>query len=74
MIHHLKIKYEYAVLHFRGVKDWEIRKFDRLFKVGDTIQFTVIEFDFVYSRTITNLYTQTDHGLKEDYLIISISK
>ena len=68
--HHLKIKYEYAQLQFRGLKDWELRKNDRDFKAGDTIIFSVLEFGFMYSRKITNVFD--DFGLQKGYAILSL--
>lgn len=72
MTHHLKIKYEFAQLHFQGKKDWEIRENDRNYKVGDTLIFSVIEFGFMYSCTITNVFSDTRYGLKEGFVILSI--
>lgn len=73
MTHNLKILYLYAQLHFRGLKDWELREFDRPFAVGDTIRFTVLEFGFVYYRKITHIYSDPSFGLADNYIIISIS-
>ena len=74
MVHDLKIKYEFAKLHFIGKKNWELRKNDRGFKVGDLIRFRVLEFGFVYTRRINSIYENTDYGLKEGYVILSIEK
>lgn len=70
--HQLKIKYEFAQLHFQRKKDWELRKDDRDFRIGDTIIFSVIEFGFMYTCTITNIFRDTEYGLKEGYVILSI--
>ncbi|PKB18365.1 DUF3850 domain-containing protein [Flavobacterium sp. 5] len=70
--HYLKIKYEFAQLHFQGKKDWEIRYNDRDFRTGDTIIFSVIEFGFMYSCTIINVFSDLQFGLKEDWVILSI--
>lgn len=70
--HHLKIKYEFAKLHFQQNKDWEIRYNDRDFRPGDTIIFSVIEFGFMYTRTITNVFNDTEYGLKDGWVILSI--
>lgn len=72
MTHQLKIKYQYAQLHFKGLKNWEIRHNDRDFKTGDFIIFSVIEFGFMYTCEITNVYSDTDNGLHEDYVILTI--
>lgn len=78
MIHDLKINYEFAQLHFIGKKNWELRKNDRDFKVGDTIQFTVVEWEsssnWKYERTITNVFDDTSLGLQDGYVILSIEK
>jgi DNA-directed RNA polymerase subunit E'/Rpb7 len=78
MTHNLKIKYEFAKLHFIGKKNWELRKNDRDFKIGDTIQFKIIEFenssDWSYERIITNVFDDTSLGLKDGYVILSIEK
>lgn len=70
--HHLKIKYEFAKLHFEQNKDWEIRYNDRDYRIGETIIFSVIEFGFMYSCTITNIFSDTAFGLKEGWVILSI--
>lgn len=70
--HHLKIRYEFAQLHFQGKKDWEIRKNDRDFRTGDNIIFSVIEFGFMYSCTIVNIFRDTKNGLQDGYVILSI--
>ncbi|MDL2141195.1 DUF3850 domain-containing protein [Flavobacterium tructae] len=78
MVHDLKIKYEFAQLHFIGKKNWELRKNDRDFKVGDTIRFTVLEWEsssnWKYERTITNVFEDASLGLQEGYVILSIEK
>jgi hypothetical protein len=70
--HQLKIKYEFAQLHFQGKKDWEIRYDDRDFRTGDTIIFSVIEFGFMYSCTIVNIFRDTQCGLQDGFVILSI--
>lgn len=70
--HHLKIKYEFAQLHFQQKKDWELRKDDRDFRTGDTIIFSVVEFGFMYSCTIVNIFRDTHYGLQDGYVMVSI--
>ena len=76
--HDLKINYEFAKLHFEGRKDWEIRKNDRDFKVGDLIKFNIVEFasstGWSYTRKITHVYKEAEYGLEEGYAILSLSK
>lgn len=78
MTHNLKIKYEFAKLHFIGKKNWELRKNDRDFKVGDTIEFKILEFEnssnWSYERIITNVFDDTSLGLQVGYVILSIEK
>jgi hypothetical protein len=78
MIHDLKIKYEFAKLHFEGRKDWEILKNDRDFKVGDLIKFKITEFasstEWSYTRIITHLFEDANFGLEEGFVILSLSK
>mgnify|MGYP003612581883 CR=1 FL=1 len=77
MTHDLKIKYEFAKLHFEGRKDWEIRKNDRDFKVGDVIKFKIVEFStstgWSYTRKITHVFEDTNFGLQEGYVILSLA-
>ena len=72
-IHTLKIEEKYALLHLCGVKPWEIRKFDKPFKNGDTIVFKINGTDKDYARKIIYVYSGTSHGLKRGYCIISLS-
>lgn len=86
MNHILKINYEFAQLHFLGLKDWEIRKNDKDFKVGDTIQFQIIELENSkswvsedmksYKRIVTNVFSDPEQkfGLQPDHVILSIAK
>lgn len=72
MIHKLKISQEYAQAYYDGLKPWEIRKNDRGFKVGDSIEFQIIGSG-KYIREIIYLYEGAEYGLKEGYCIITIS-
>ena len=86
MNHILKINYEFAQLHFLGLKDWEIRKNDKDFKVGDTIEFQITELENssnwvfqrvrTYKRIITNVFKDPEQkfGLQPDHVILSIAK
>ena len=86
MNHILKINYEFAQLHFLGFKDWEIRKNDKDFKVGDTIEFDIIELENsenwvsekirTYKRIVTNVFKDPEQkfGLIPGYVILSITK
>lgn len=74
--HQLKIKYEFAKLHFQGNKNWEIRRNDRDFQEGDIIEFTITEvidnIHKTYTRQITNVFDKEIYGLKKGYVILSI--
>ncbi|WP_329804995.1 DUF3850 domain-containing protein [Flavobacterium facile] len=72
-IHNLKIKEEYAKAYFNGLKQWEIRKNDRDFKVGDIIEFNVIDKDIIYRREIIYLLEGGQFGIEKGYCILSLS-
>lgn len=72
MIHELKIKQEFAEEYFKGNKPWEIRKNDRDFKVGDSIEFTIIEGGLKYSRDIAYIFQGGEYGLDKDYCVITL--
>lgn len=80
MTHHLKIFSKYANLHLRNKKNWELRKNDRNFKVGDKIKFTIVSNitglpmgNDGYTRTIDFVFEGGLYGLEEGYCILSIS-
>jgi DNA-directed RNA polymerase subunit E'/Rpb7 len=72
-IHELKIKQEYAIEYYAGRKPWELRKNDRNFKVGDTINFTIIETGCMYSRKIEYIFEGGEYGLEKGYCILTMS-
>jgi DNA-directed RNA polymerase subunit E'/Rpb7 len=71
--HELKIKQIYAIDYYDGNKPWELRKNDRDFKVGDTINFTIIETGFKYSRDIIFIFKDAEYGLEKGYCILTLS-
>lgn len=71
--HELKIKQEYAIEYYAGRKPWELRKNDRNFKVGDTINFTIIETGCKYSRDIEYIFEGGEYGLEKGYCILTMS-
>jgi len=73
MIHKLKIKKEFAELFFKGLKPYELRKNDRNFQAGDIINFTIIESNFKYTRTILHVLKNFEFGIYPDYCIITLS-
>lgn len=72
VIHQLKIKQQYAIKYYEGLKPWEIRKNDRDFKVGDFIDFTIIENSCVYRRKILYVFLGGSYGLSDDYVILTL--
>ena len=72
--HNLKIKMQYAWAVKLGIKTFELRKDDRGFKVGDLIEFTVIDGELplpVYQITYV-LKGVPEYGLADDYCILAI--
>jgi len=75
--HELKIKEQFANDHRLGLKPWEVRKNDRNYRVGDTIQFNVVDENAVYTgerytRVISYLFEENYAGLLTSYCIFSI--
>lgn len=73
IFHELKIKQEFAVKYYNGYKPWEIRKKDRDFKVGDSINFTIIETGHKYTREIIYVFEGEEYGLKKGYCVLTLS-
>lgn len=73
MTHRVKIKKEYASAYYEGLKPWEIRKNDRDYKVGDIIEFEIIDHGGIYQREITYLFEGGQYGLEEGYCIMTLS-
>lgn len=78
-IHKLKILPQYAELHLMDKKNWELRKNDRDFKIGDKIDFEIIDQpkSFLghgfYRREIDYVFKGGEYGLEDGYCILSIS-
>lgn len=51
----------------------ELRKNDRDFKVGDTIEFTIIETGCKYSRDIIYIFEGGEYGLEKGFCILTLS-
>jgi len=81
MKHELKILQKYAELHLTNRKFWEIRKFDRDYKKGDSIDFTICDNETgeslvgtqKYNRNIDYVFLGGVYGLEEGYCILSVS-
>ena len=72
-IHEFKIKQKYAIEYYEGKKPWELRKNDRNFKVGDVINFTIIETGCKYSRKIEYIFEGGNYGLKKGFCVLTMS-
>lgn len=73
MIHRVKIKQEYAEAYYNGLKPWEVRKNDRNYKVGDTIEFQIIESGNKYQREIIYIFEGGVYGIQEGYCVMTLS-
>jgi len=81
MIHCLKIKQCYLIHILEGIKTFEVRKNDRDFQVGDTIQFIPLEDDnyncFSVRLTIPDYrinYILSDFGgLQQSHVCMAIT-
>ena len=75
MIHNLKIKKEYMDAISSRKKTFEIRKNDRNFQVGDTLNFTIVETGAEYPHLFIVTYVLKDcpeYGLQDGYAILGI--
>ena len=77
--HILIIEQRFAILHEGAIKKWELRFDDRKFKQGEFIEFIVIDDNtqqptgHVFYRRILDVFNQTEYGLQEGYVILSLS-
>lgn len=77
--HKLKIKPEFMIDILSGNKTFEVRKFDRDYKIDDIIMF-VIQFDnpvFYYKQwRITYILDHDDfpEGIKKGYCVLGIKE
>ena len=79
MNHILKIKEVYYNHIVSGSKDWELRKDDRNYKIGDTLEFIIVENDVVIRITpvrfeIIYLFYPDELGIMNQFCIMSIKK
>lgn len=75
MIHKLKILPQYFEDKLQGMKKWEVRKNDRPFKDGDTLQLEEWSEETGYTgrllqEYIKKIYTEAP-GIKEGYIIMN---
>lgn len=84
MTHKLKIREEFFNALINDEKTYEIRKNDRDYQKGDKIYFTKmicqdgsieeIKPQVLGEFIITHVFSNTEYGLKEGYVILSIKK
>ena len=79
MNHILKIKEIYYNHILSGEKTWELRRNDRDFKIGDTLEFVIVENDIIVRASperfdIVYLFYPDELGIMIDYCIMSIKK
>ena len=79
MNHILKIKEVYYNHILSGEKTWELRRNDRNFKIGDTLEFVIVENDIIIRTSperfdIVYLFFPDELGIMIDYCIMTIKK
>ena len=67
-IHDLKIDAPHLIALMSGKKKAEIRKNDRFYQVGDTLNF----FEYDVKSTITHI-TDFPEGLRDEYVCLSVT-
>lgn len=78
-IHHLKTWSRYFHDIDCGLKDFELRKKDRNFKVGDVLmleevdEFSLLSTGKVIQKTIKYILEGGEFGLHSDYVILGMS-
>ncbi|WP_304341582.1 DUF3850 domain-containing protein [Metaclostridioides mangenotii] len=72
--HSLKIQSKYFDAVLNNKKNFEIRKNDRDFKIGDTIVLREVKIDELYTgRTISGIITYiTDYEQKDGYVVLGL--
>lgn len=77
MTHEIKIHEKYAREHLRGTKPWELRKNDRDYRIGDYIEFTIVDAynkptGYNYTRKIIDVFHGGVYGLQNGFCIITL--
>jgi len=79
MKHILKIEQHFLLRHLEGKKTFEVRKNDRDYQVGDTIEFLPLESETLniwdYWEKIPKFvvtYVHTGLGLEEGYCVLAV--
>jgi hypothetical protein len=79
-VHKLKIKEKYAIQIELGNKNWELRKNDRGYRVGDVLQFRVFDDNLketpkeLKDMQVTYVHKGGEYGLDKDYCILSLKE
>jgi len=79
MLHRIKIKQCYLIHILEGIKNFEVRKNDRDYQVGDKIRFLPIE-DENYDVYLTEknipeykiIYVHEGYGINATYVVLGI--
>lgn len=79
MNHILKIKEIYYNHILSGEKTWELRRNDRDFEIGDTLEFVIVENDIIIRASpkrfeIIYIFYPDEIGIMIDYCIMTIKK
>ena len=74
MTHELKIDSKYFELVQDGIKNWEIRKNDRKFKVGDIVRLKEYENDTFTNRELIRriIGIFNEFGLEKGYVVLTL--
>lgn len=74
MLHTLKIQSRYFKDVVSGLKTFEIRKNDRDYEVGDTLELEEIDDDFEYTgdRCYREVTYITDYAQQDGYVVMGI--
>lgn len=73
-VHSVKIQGKWSDKFFAGLKLWELRLNDRNYCIGDFLEFHVIGSSMVYTVQIVDVFDDVSFGLKDGYVILSLSK
>ena len=76
MRHRIKITYDHYEDKLAGLKDWEIRKNDKPYEIGDEVQYILVTSIPLHNPLQQEIYEITNilkehEGLKTGYIIFS---
>lgn len=78
--HTLKLRDEFCDAVYAGDKSFEVRKNDRGYQKGDTVNFICVTEDgtqlphFIIDKTYEITYVLSGWGIKEDYVVFGIKE